>query len=73
MSEYSESSNNELLYNNLSLSLYWLTNRICHRSPMQIEKSQPEGKWIMPETSFMAYSVDLRVGISQSASGQIFD
>ena len=38
---------------------------------MQTEKSQPKGKWRMPETRFTefpALSVDLRVGISQSAS-----
>ena len=38
---------------------------------MQTEKSQPEGKWIMPETrltEFLALSVDPRVGISRSAS-----
>ena len=47
------------------------TNRIYHLSPMQIEKSQPERKRIMPETrftSFPALSVDPRVGISLSAS-----
>ena len=46
-------------------------NRICHRSLMQTEKSQPEGKRIMPETKFTefpALSVDPRVGISRSAS-----
>ena len=38
---------------------------------MQTEKSQPEGKWIMPETrftKFLALSVDPRVEISRSAS-----
>ena len=38
---------------------------------MQTEKSQPEGKRIMPETRFTefpALSVDPRVGISRSAS-----
>ena len=37
---------------------------------MQTEKAQPEGKRIMPETritSFLALSVDPRVGISRSA------
>ena len=46
-------------------------NRIFHRSPIQTEKSQPEGKRIMPETRFTkfpALSVDPRVGISRSAS-----
>ena len=46
-------------------------NRIYHRSSMQTEKSTPEGERIMPETSFteyLAFSVDLRVGISWSAS-----
>ena len=46
-------------------------NRIYQRSLMQTEKSQPEGKWIMPETrftSFLALFVDPRVGISRSAS-----
>ena len=43
-------------------------NRIYHRSPMQIEKSQLEGKRVLPETrftSFPAFSVDPRVGISR--------
>ena len=31
------------------------TNRIFHRSPMQIEKSQPKGKRIMPETRFTEF------------------
>ena len=47
-----------------------LINRIYHRSPMQNEKSQPEGKRIIPETRFTefpALSVDPRVGISRSA------
>ena len=38
---------------------------------MQTEKSQPEGKRILPETRFTefpAFSVDPRVGISRSAS-----
>ena len=38
---------------------------------MQIEKSQPEGKLIMPETRFTEFLVlsnDSRVGISRSAS-----
>ena len=48
----------------------WI-NRIQHRSPMQTEKSQPDGKRIMPETRFSefpALSVDPRVKISRSAS-----
>ena len=47
------------------------THRINHRSPMQTEKSHPQGKQIMPETRFTelpALSVDLRVGISRSTS-----
>ena len=35
---------------------------------MQTEKSQPDGKWIMPETrftEFAALSVDPKVGISR--------
>ena len=46
-------------------------DRIYHRSPMQTEKFQPEGKRIMPETRFTefpALSVDPRVGISRYAS-----
>ena len=44
-------------------------NRIYHRSSIQIEKFQPEGKRIMPQTRFTeALSVDPRVGISRSAS-----
>ena len=45
------------------------TNRILHRSPIQTEKSSPEGKWIMPETRFTEFpelSVDPRVRISRS-------
>ena len=46
-------------------------NRIYNRSPIQTEKSQPEGKCIMPETRFTefpALSVDQRVGVSRFAS-----
>ena len=46
-------------------------NEIHHRSPMQTEKSQPEGKRMMPETRFTefpALSVDPRAGISLYAS-----
>ena len=46
-------------------------NRIYHRSLMQKEKSQPEGKRIMPETRFTkfpALSIDPRAGISRYAS-----
>ena len=45
-------------------------NRTYHRSLVQIEKSLPEGKRIMPETrftSFPALSVGPKVGISRSA------
>ena len=54
------------------LCMYQKINRICHWSPMQIEKSQTEGKRIMLEmrfTKFLALSVDPRVGISRSAIG----
>ena len=47
------------------------TNRIYLWSPMETEKSQPEGKRIMPKTRFTefpALPVDPRVGISPSAS-----
>ena len=47
------------------------TNTIYHRSRVQTENSQPEGKRIMPETRFTefpALSADPRVGISLSAS-----
>ena len=46
-------------------------NRIYHRSLVQTEKSQPEGKLIMPETRFTefpALSFDPMVGISRSTS-----
>ena len=46
-------------------------NRIYYRSSMQTEKSQPEGKRIMPETRFTelpALSVDPRVEISRPVS-----
>ena len=45
-------------------------DRIYHRSWMLIEKSQPEGKRMKPETRFTefpALSVDPWVGISRSA------
>ena len=51
--------------------LSYKTNRIYHRSPMQIEKSRAEGKRIMPETRFTEFtviSVEPRVRISRSAS-----
>ena len=41
-----------------------------NNNKMQIEKSQPDGKWIKPETMFTefpALSIDPRVGISRSA------
>ena len=47
------------------------TKRIYHWSPMQSEKSKPEGKLIILETRFTkfpALSIDPRVGISRSAS-----
>ena len=47
------------------------TNRICHWSLMQTEKTQPEAKRVIPETSFTelpALSVDPRVGLSRSSS-----
>ena len=49
-------------------------NRIYHQSTSETEKSQPQGKQIIPEmfTVFLALSnqlmADPRVGISQSAS-----
>ena len=46
------------------------TNRIYQWFLMQTEKSQPEGKRIMPETRFTkfpALSIDPRVEISWSA------
>ena len=48
-----------------------MQNRILNRSSMQTEKSQPDGKWMMPETRFIefpALSVDPRVRISRSSS-----
>ena len=59
---------------NLFLSLassLTLINRICHRSLMQTEDSQPMVKRIMPKTRFTefpALSVDPKVGISRSSS-----
>ena len=50
-------------------------NRICHRSPMQTEKSQPEGERIMPKTRFIEFPalfVDPRVGLPRSSSGWAF-
>ena len=55
----------------LDLAIYWYIivanklfsrKRIYHRSPILMEKFQPEGKWIMPESRFSAFpalSVDL--------------
>ena len=48
------------------------TRRIFHQSPMQMEKSQAKGKWLMLEarfTLFQALSVDLRVEISLPVTG----
>ena len=48
----------------------WGKKRIYHGPPIQTEKSQPEGKRIMPETRFTEFpvlSIGPRVGISQSA------
>ena len=45
--------------------------RIYHWSPMQTEKSEPEGSRMMSKTRFTEFpasSVDSRVGISWSAS-----
>ena len=58
-------------YNLKNLALLQI-NGICHLPPMQTEKSQPKGKRIMKEarcTSFLALSIDPRVGISRSAMG----
>ena len=49
---------------------------ISHRSPVQTERSQPEGQRIMPETrftAFLAISVGPRVGISRLHRRPIFD
>ena len=54
-----------------SISVIIRTNRFFQWSPMQTEKSPPEGKRIMPETRFTefpALSVDPRVEISRSTS-----
>ena len=51
-------------------------NRICHRSLMQTQKSQPRGKQIMPETRFAefpAISVNLRVGFLSLHHRPMFD
>ena len=48
-----------------------MIDRIYHWSPMQAEKSQPEGKRIMPETRFSQFPAlyfDPKVGTSLSAS-----
>ena len=54
----------------------WKNRILHHRSPMQTEKSQPEGQRIMPKTrltelkrltEFPALSVNPKVGISRSA------
>ena len=53
-----------------SNSIYSKINRIYHWSLMQTEKSQPEGKRIVPETRFTEFPalfVDPRVGISRSS------
>ena len=53
-----------------------MINRIHYQPPMHKEKSQKEGKRIMPEklfTEFPALFVDLRVGISRSASVPMID
>ena len=42
-------------YIGLKLGFPVQINRICYRSLMQTEKSQPEGKRIMPETKFTEF------------------
>ena len=47
-----------------------------YQSPMQTEKFQPEGKWIMPSmrfNEFPALSNDPRVGISRSPPRLVID
>ena len=47
-----------LSFTDLSLPVFGCEgklNRICHRSLMQSEKSQPEDKRIMPETRFIEF------------------
>ena len=59
-------------FNDFFLGVQNVIERICHRLPMQIEKSQPEGKNIMPATRFTEFpviSVDPRVGIARSVPG----
>ena len=42
--------------NRVQISYFYVKmNRIYHRSPMLAEKSQPEGKRMMPETSFTEF------------------
>ena len=62
---------NDITSTRQSVIILVVINRIPHRFLMQTEKSQPKGKWIMPETRFTefpALSVDPRVWISRSAS-----
>ena len=67
-------------YTNVSgsilLKYFGNINRIYHRSPMQTEKSQPEGKRIKPETRFTefpALSVHPRVGFLGLHRRPMFD
>ena len=56
----------KLRWNGVELNEMKWIRRICHWT----EKSQPEGKRIMPElrfTVYLALSIVLRVGISRSA------
>ena len=59
--------NNDADPSNYDVSVV-LRNRIYHWSPLQTEKSQLKGKWIMPEMRFIEFtasSLDPRVGISR--------
>ena len=56
------------LSHNASLQKMIVLNRIFYRSPMLTEKSQLEGKWVIPETrvnEFPELSVYPRVGTSR--------
>ena len=71
MTEYSSLATSYMWIHLFVVAVIRFIDRTCHRSPMQTEKFQPEGKRIMPETRFTEFpkfSVDPRAGLSQSAS-----
>ena len=57
----------------MTVPYVYTRNRIYHRSPMQTERSQPEDKRIMPETSFRHYPLTRGLGFLRLHRRPMFD